>query len=117
MTNLTSSFFGTHGFLLDDLDAQFPCERVMGPDLGADTVLQLGDDLAGPGVFLGVGGEEKDDVQVKPDGIAPHLDIAFFQNIKEGHLHQVFQVRQFVHREDAPVHAGDEAEMDGFLAG
>src|SRR5665213_749011 len=105
------------GFLMNNLNAQFAGQGIVGADFGPDAVLQLGDDFSGPGVFLRVGGEEQNQIQIEPDGITAHLNVPFFQNIKEGDLHQIFQIGKFVHREDAAVHAGDKAEVDGFLAG
>src|SRR5690606_22901214 len=65
----------------------------------------------------GVGGEEDEDVEVEADGVAADLDVAFLEDVEEADLDEVVEVGEFVHGEDAAVHAGDEAEVEGVLDG
>ena len=48
-------------------------------------------------------------------GIAADLHVALFENVEQADLHQFVEFRQFVHRENAAVHARNEAEVQGFF--
>src|SRR5204863_9967281 len=105
------------GFLVHDLYPIVALERIVRVDDAADAVLELGDDLAAAVVGGGVGGEEDEDVDVETDRVAADLDVALFEDVEEADLDQLVQLRQFVDGENAAVHAGDEAEMEGFFGG
>ena len=80
-------------------------------DQRPDPVFQLRNHLAAAVVRGRVGGEEHQDVDVEPHGIAADLHVAFFEDVEEPDLHQLVEFRQLVHGEDAAVHARDEPEV------
>ena len=43
--------------------------------------------------------------------VAADLHVALFENVEQADLHQFVQLGQFVHREDAAVHARNQAEV------
>ena len=47
--------------------------------------------------------------------IAANLHVALFQNVEQADLHQFVQLRQFVDRKNAPVHARNQTEVQCFL--
>ena len=57
------------------------------------------------------------DIDFEVDRVAPNLDIALFEEIEQADLDEFIEIRQFVHGEDAAMHAGDESEVQGFLGG
>src|SRR5205807_4648737 len=63
----------------------------------------------------GVGGEENEHIEVELNRVAANLHVAFFEDVEEADLHQLVQLGNFVHGEDAAVHARDQAEVQGFL--
>ena len=104
-------------FLFEHLDAEGAFTGVVGVDDGADPILELRDHLAGAVVGGGIGGEEEHHVDVELDRIATDLDVAFLEDVEHPHLDQFVELRQLVHGEDAAVHPGDEAEVEGLLGG
>ena len=48
-------------------------------------------------------------------GIAADLHVALFEDVEQPHLDQLVQFGQLVDGEDAPVHARDQAEVQGLL--
>ena len=48
-------------------------------------------------------------------GIAANLHVALFEDVEQADLHQFVQLGQFVHGEDAAVHARDQAEVQRLL--
>src|SRR6185312_8976180 len=105
------------GFLLHDLDAERALQRIVRLNQRADAVLQLRNDLAGAVVRGRVGGEEDEHVEVELDGVAADLHVAFFEDVEEADLDEFVQFGDFVHGEDAAVHARDEAEVERVLGG
>ena len=103
------------GFLLHDLDAQVALARVVRVDHRADAVLELRNDLAAAVVRGRVGREQDQHVDVELDRIAANLHVALFQNVEQADLHQLVQLGQLVHGEDAAVHARDQPEVQGLF--
>ncbi len=105
------------GVLVVDGDADVARERVMRADDRADAVLQGGDDPAAVGVVLGIGREGHAQVELEADRVAADLDVALLQHVEQADLDLGRQVGQLVDAEDAPVGAGDQAEVHRQLAG
>ena len=91
--------------------------RIVRVDHRADAVLELRNDLAAAVVRRRVGREENQHVDVELDRIAANLHVALFEDVEQADLHQFVEFRQFVHGEDAAVHARDQAEVQRFLGG
>ena len=89
---------------------------IMRMDHRADAVLQLRNHLAAAVVRGRVGGKENHHVDLEPHRITANLHVALFENVEQADLHQFVQFRQLVHGEDAPVHAGNQAEVQGSSA-
>ena len=87
--------------------------QVVGPDLGAEPVLQRGDDPAAVGVVLRVGGGDQDHVQRQPQRVAADLDVALLQHVEQRDLDPLGQVGQLVQPEDAAVGARHQAVVHG----
>ena len=85
----------------------------MGADLGAEPVLERGDDPAAVGVVLRVGAGHQQQVERQPQLVAADLDVALLQHVEQRDLDALGQVGQLVDREDAAVGARDQAEVDG----
>ena len=100
-----------------DLHAELHGAGIVGDDLGADPVLERGDDLAARGVVLRVGGEDKQHVERQPHRVAFDLDVALLHDVEEADLHLAAQIRQLVDGEDAAIGAGQQAEVHGELVG
>jgi hypothetical protein len=78
----------------------------VGADLGAEAVLQRGDDPAPVGVVLRVGRGHQHDVERQADREAPDLDVALLEHVEQADLDPLGQVGQLVDGEDAPVGPG-----------
>jgi hypothetical protein len=89
----------------------------VGADLGAEPVLQRGDDAAAVRVVLGVGRGHQHHVEGQADLVAPDLNVALLQHVEETDLDPLGEVGQFVDGEDPPVGAGDEPVVDGQFVG
>ena len=87
----------------------------MGPDEGAVTVFQGGDDPSTVGVVLRVCAGDHIDVQRQPDAIALDLDVALLHQVEQAHLNALRQVGQLVDAKDSSVGARDHAVMDSQL--
>jgi hypothetical protein len=48
-------------------------------------------------------------------GYAADLDVALFEDVEEADLDEIVEVGELVHREDAAVHAGDEAKVQSIF--
>ena len=92
-----------------------PLARIVGVNHRADAVLELRNHLAAAVVGGRIGGKEDQHVDVEPHRIAADLHVALFQNVEQPDLHQFVELGQFVHGENAPVHAGNQAEVQGLL--
>ena len=88
-------------------------ERVVGADLGAEAVLERGDDPAAVGVVLGVGAGHQQQVQRQPQLVAADLDVALLEHVEQRDLDPLGQVGQLVDGEDAAVGARHQAVVDG----
>ena len=87
--------------------------RVVGADLGAEAVLERGDDPAAVGVVLGVGAGDDEHVERQPQHVAADLDVALLHHVEHRHLDPLGEVGQLVDRDDAAVAARDQPEVDG----
>jgi hypothetical protein len=105
------------GLLLGDLDLDVDVEGVVGADLGAEAVLQRGDEPATVGVVLGVGRGEEHHVEGEADLVAPDLHVALLEHVEQADLDALGEVGQLVDGEDAPVGAGHQAVVEGELVG
>ncbi len=101
------------GLLAYQGDLQLEVERVVGADLGTETVLEWGDDPAAVRVVLRVRASDEQQVQRHPQLVAAHLDVALLQHVEQAHLDPLGQVRQLVDGEDATVGPWHQTEMDG----
>ena len=97
--------------LLGDLHSLVDRLGIMRADDRADSVLQRRDDSAAIGVVLGVGAEDKADVEIEPDRVAADLHVAFFQHVEQAHLNSRGQIGQLVDREDSAIAARDQPEV------
>ena len=100
------------GLLPDHGDLVVELARVVGADLGAEPVLQGGDDPAAVRVVLGVGAGDDEDVEGEPQHVAADLDVPLLHDVEHRDLDALGQVRQLVDRDDAAVAARDEPEVD-----
>ena len=101
------------GLLLDDRDLLLHLARVVGADLGAEAVLERGDDPAAVGVVLGVGAGHDEHVERQPQDVAADLDVALLHHVEHRDLDPLGEVGQLVDRDDAAVAARDQPEVDG----
>ena len=101
------------GLLQDHRHLVLELDRVVRADLGAEAVLERRDDPAAVGVVLGVRAGDHEGVQRQPEHVAADLDVALLHHVEHRHLDPLGQVGQLVDRDDAPVGAGDQAEVDG----
>jgi hypothetical protein len=85
----------------------------VGADLGAEAVLERGDDPTAVGVVLGVRARHDEYVERQPQHVAADLDVPFLHHVEHRHLDPLGQVGQLVDRHDAAVAARDQAEVDG----
>ena len=99
--------------LVDDAHLGLELQRVVRADLGAEPVLQRGDDAAAVGVVLGVGAGHDQHVQRQPQRVAADLDVALLHHVEHRHLDALGQVGQLVDGDDAAVGARDQAVGDG----
>ena len=88
-------------------------ERVVGAHLGAEPVLERGDDAAAVRVVLGVGAGDQQQVQRQPHPVAADLDVALLQHVEQRDLDALGEVGQLVDAEDAAVGAGHQAVVHG----
>ena len=88
-------------------------ERVVRADLGAEPVLERGDDPAAVGVVLGVRAGDEQQVERQPQLVAADLDVALLQHVEQRDLDALGQVGQLVDREDAAVGARHQPVVDG----
>ena len=105
------------GLLLDDGDLCVGVAGVVGADLGAETVLERGDDAAPVGVVLGVGRGHQHHIEGQADLVAPDLHVALLKHVEQAHLDALGEVGEFVDGEDAPVGAGHQPVVQGELVG
>ena len=91
--------------------------RVVRPDLGAEAVLERGDDPAAVRVVLGVRRRAQDHVERQPHLVAADLDVALLEQVQQRDLDPLGEVRKLVDREDAAVRPGDQAVVDRELVG
>ena len=87
--------------------------QVVGPDLGAEPVLERRDDPAAVGVVLRVGGGDQEHVQRQPQRVAADLDVALLQHVEQRHLDPLGQVGQLVEAEHAAVGPRHQAVVHG----
>ena len=109
--------WGTRPLRLHDLDLLGHVQRIVGADLGAEAVLERGDDAPPRGVVLGVGARHHQQVEGQPDPVAADLDVLLLHDVEQPDLDPLRQVRQLVDGEDAPVAARHQAVVDGELVG
>jgi hypothetical protein len=102
---------------LHDRDLVLDLARVVGADLGAEAVLERGDDAAAVGVVLRVRARHHVEGDGQPHLVAADLHVALRHDVEEAHLDALGQVGQLVEREDAAVGAGQEPVVDGQLVG
>ena len=99
--------------LRDDGDLGRERQRVVGADLGAEPVLERGDDPAAVGVVLGVGARHDEHVERQAQRVPAHLDVALLHHVEHRHLDALGEVGQLVDGDDAAVRAGNQAVGDG----
>ena len=99
--------------LRDERQLVVQLERVVRADLGAEAVLERGDDAPAVRVVLRVRARDHEQVQRQPQLVAAHLDVALLQHVEQRDLDALGEVGQLVDREDAAVGARDEAVVHG----
>jgi hypothetical protein len=87
--------------------------RVVGADLGAEPVLERGDDPAPVRVVLGVRARDQDQVERQPQRVAAHADVAFLQHVEQRDLDALGQVGQLVQAEDPAVGPRHQPVVNG----
>lgn len=97
---------GELGLLPDHVHLGVDVERVMGPDLGPEPVLQRRDDPAAVGVVLGVGSCHQQHVERQPERVPADLDVALLHHVQQRDLDALGEVGQLVDRDDAAVRRG-----------
>ena len=85
----------------------------MGANLGAEAILQRGDDPPAVGVVLRVGAGHHEHIEREAEHVAADLDIALLHHVEHRDLDAFGQVGQLVDGDDAAVAARDQAEVDG----
>ena len=108
---------GRPGLLVDDGELGLGVLGVVGPDLGAEPVLEGRDDASPVRVVLGVGRGHEDHVEGQPDREAPDLDVALLEDVQQAHLDPLGEVGELVDGEDPPVRPGHQAVVEGQLVG
>ena len=96
-----------HGDLVVELD------RVVRADLGAEPVLERGDDATAVGVVLRVRARDDQGVQRQPQHVAADLDVALLHHVEHRDLDPLGEVGQLVDGDDSPVRTRDQPEVDG----
>ena len=97
------------GLLPDHRDLVIELGRVVGADLGAEAVLERGDDPAAVGVVLGVGAGHHEHVERQPQHVAADLDVALLHHVEHRDLDPLGEVGQLVDRDDAAVASAGSA--------
>ena len=87
----------------------------MGANKAANAVFELGNDLSGSVVGCWICGEQKQNIQIKADGIAPDLNIPFFENVEKAHLNQFIEFGHLVHPKYPTVHPGNKPKRQSLL--
>ncbi len=100
------------GLLADDRDLVVELGRVVGADLGAEPVLERGDDAPAVGVVLRVRAGHHEHVERQPQDVAADLDVALLHHVEHRDLDALGEVGQLVDGDDAAVAARDEPEVD-----
>src|SRR5580704_11435332 len=98
--------------LADQFELGLQGHRVVGTDLGAEPVLERGDDPAAVGVVLRVRAGHQDQVERQPQRVTADADVALLKNVEQGHLDPLGQVGKLVQAEHAPVRPRQQAEVD-----
>ena len=101
------------GLLPDHRDLVVELGRVVRADLGAEAVLERGDDPAAVGVVLRVGAGDDQRVERQAQHVAADLDVALLHHVEHRDLDPLGEVGQLVDRDDAAVAARDQSEVDG----
>ena len=96
-------------------DAFLDVLGIVRADLGADAVLERGDDLAARRVVLRVRGEDDGDVERQTDGVALNLHVALLHDVEERDLDLAGEVGKLVDGEDAAVGARQQTVVHGQL--
>ena len=113
LQQILGHFGGQMRLLLDDAHLRLELQRVVRADLGAEPVLERGDDAAAVGVVLGVGAGDDEHVERQPQRVAAHLNVALLHHVQHRHLDALGQVGQLVDGDDAAVCPRDQAVSDG----
>ncbi len=103
---------GDLGFLPDHGKLVVKGERVVGTDLGAEPVLQRGNDPSPVGVVLRVRAGHEHDVQRQPQRVAAHRDVALFEHVEQRDLDPLGEVGELVQAEHAAVGARHQPVVD-----
>src|SRR6476469_2803480 len=101
------------GLLADERDLVRHLCRVVRADLGAEAVLERGDDAAAVRVVLRVGGRDEEQVERQPQRVAADLDVALLEHVEERDLDALGEVGQLVEAEDPAVGPRHEAVVHG----
>jgi hypothetical protein len=85
----------------------------VGPDFGAEPVLERRDDPSPVGVVLRVRARDQEQVKREPERVAADADVALLQHVQQGHLNPLGQVGQLVQGENAPVGPRHQPVVNG----
>ena len=80
------------GLLADDTNLGIELTGIVGADLGAEAILERGDDAAAVGVVLRVGASDDEHIQGQPQRVTTNLDIPLFHDVEHGDLDALGEV-------------------------
>ncbi len=101
-----------HRFLFRDANSVFKGARIVGKNLGVNSVFQRCNNIAAVRVVLGICREHDHKVERYPDVETTDLNIFFLHDIKEADLDSGLKVRKFVDSEDSSIRAGNDPEVN-----
>ncbi len=100
------------GLLADHRHLVVELDRVVRADLGAEAVLERGDDPTAVGVVLRVRARHDERVQRQSQHVAADLDVALLHHVEHRDLDPLGEVGQLVDRDDPAVRPRDQPEVD-----
>ncbi len=96
-------------FLRRDVDALRNRKRIVRSNLASDSIFQRRDDLAARRIVFRVRRKDQHHIKRKADRIALDLDIPFLHDVEKTYLNLAGKIGQFIHNEQAPVCARQQA--------
>ena len=112
-TTMGTSLDGQVRLLVHDLDLGGDLVGVVRADLGAEAVLERGDQSTAVGVVLGVGRGHHHHVEIEAHQVTTDLHVALLKDVEQAHLDALREVGQLVDRKDPAVRLGHESVAEG----